>query len=116
MFVIWGWGKQTRKVVGKVGNRMCNYCNTESIWQLVIVRTWFTLFFIPIIPYAKSYQISCPNCKSFFALSKEQFESLRDQTTATAGVPAMVDAGKYQGKTETQVNYLKAMEEAERKE
>jgi len=50
MFVIWGWGKQTRKVVGKVGNRMCNYCNVESIWQLVIVRTWFTLFFIPIIP------------------------------------------------------------------
>jgi len=28
----------------------------------------------------------------------------------------MADAGKYQGKTETQVNYLKAMEEAERKE
>ncbi len=116
MFIIWGFGKRTRKVVGKVGARMCNYCNREGVWQLVIVRTWFTLFFIPIIPYGKSYQISCPNCKSFFELSKEQFESLRDQTASASGVPAFADAGKYQGKTETQINYLKAMEEAERKE
>lgn len=121
MFILWGWGKQTRKVVGTVGSRMCNFCNVQSLWQLCIVRTWFTLFFIPIIPYAKSYQISCPNCKSYLALSKEQFVELKARLESganvpAAGVPAVADAGKYAGKTETQINYLKAMEEADRKE
>lgn len=56
------------------------------------------------------------------ALSKEQFEALRAQPTNVTGVPvvasvsAVEDAGKYAGKTETQINYLKVMEEADRKE
>ena len=89
MFIIWGWGKQTRKVIGNVFRRTCNYCNTDQIWQLCLIRTWFTIFFIPVIPYAKSYQISCPNCKSYVEVTKEAFEDLKSKLIAQeSGRPA----------------------------
>mgnify|MGYP001026063162 CR=1 FL=1 len=108
--IIWGWGKQTRKKIGNFAHRACSYCNTASIWQLCLVRTWFTLFFIPIIPYAKSYQISCPNCKSYIAISKEDFMKLKEEIQSGKREAEIIEAMKYEGKTETQINYLKAME------
>ena len=74
MFIIFGFGKRTRKVVGVVGSRTCNYCNTYAEWQLCILRTWFTLFFIPIIPYGKSYNIVSP-------LSRHDFQNLNVPNT-----------------------------------
>ncbi|MDD3960173.1 MAG: zinc-ribbon domain-containing protein [Clostridiaceae bacterium] len=120
--IIWGWNKKTRKVIGTIGMQMCKFCNIQSLWQLCIVRTWFTLFFIPIIPYGKSYQISCPGCNSYYELTKEQFSDLKARLaageTAPNAPPAsdVADSEKYQGKTETQINYLKAMEEAQRED
>lgn len=114
MFIIWGFGKITRKIVGNVGSRTCNYCNSEAIWQLCIVRTWFTLFFIPLIPYSTKYCISCPNCKSFFALSKEEFEKLKNQISSESGNGIMNDELKYKGKTAVQINYIKQMEELDK--
>lgn len=112
MFIIWGFGKTTRKVIGTVGCFTCKYCNTQSLWQLCIVRTWFTLFFIPVIPYAKKYCISCPNCKSYMELSQEEFEQYKLQVESGYNQDNLDDAIKYKGKTETQINYLKQMEEA----
>ena len=115
MFVIFGFGKRTRKVVGVVGSRTCNYCNTYAEWQLCILRTWFTLFFIPIIPYGKSYNISCPKCKSYRELTKEEFEAVKNQIGSNLQPVDISDAVKYPGKTATQIEYLKHMEELEKK-
>jgi len=111
MFILWGFGKTTRKVIGGFGSRTCNYCNTNSIWQLCIVRTWFTIFFIPFIPYATKYCISCPNCQSYVELSKEEFEKYKNQMQSEKGKDLMNDEIKYRGKNEAQINYLKHMEE-----
>lgn len=116
MFIIWGFGKQTRKVIGNVFYRHCAYCNTDQIWQLCLIRTWFTLFFIPIIPYGVSYQISCPNCKSYQKLTKEQFNEIKAKIAEAAAMKAPVQEEKYAGKTETQINYLKEMDNAGRGE
>lgn len=87
--IIWGWGKQTRKVIGNVFRKNCSHCNTEQMWQLCLIRTWFTLFFIPVIPYAKSYQIACPSCKSYVEITKEVFEDLKSKLVALdSGRPA----------------------------
>lgn len=75
--IIWGWGKVTKKVIGVVFNNTCNYCNTTSGWKLCLIRTWFTLFFIPIIPYKKVYAICCPNCGSYINLTEDQFLKLK---------------------------------------
>ena len=113
--IVWGWGKVTKKFIGGVIQRSCSYCNQTSIWQLCIVRTWFTLFFIPIIPYKKSYQITCPSCGSYIELTQEQFDKMKLELEApnSSGntVNDVSDSLKYAGKTESQINYLKQMEE-----
>ena len=112
--IIWGWGKVTKKIIGQVFQRTCNYCNRTEIWQLYIMRTWFTLFFIPIIPYGKKYGIGCPNCGSYMELTEQQFQRLKQELetpSANPGIGSIEDSMKYAGKTETQINYLKQMEE-----
>ena len=113
--IIWGWGKVTRKFIGGVFQRTCSYCNQTSVWRLCITRTWFTLFFIPIIPYRKTYQIACPSCGSYIQLTQDQFEKMKLQIQASKSNDSLqndiADNLKYEGKTETQINYLKQMEE-----
>jgi hypothetical protein len=112
--IIWGWGKVTKKVIGSVFEQLCNYCNSKEMWQLCIIRTWFTLFFIPIIPYKKKYVISCPKCGSYIELTQEQFEKIKHEISGASGkvtAGSVEDSLKYGGKTETQINYLKQMEE-----
>ena len=117
--IIWGWGKVTKKFIGDVFERTCSYCNQTTVWQLCIRRTWFTLFFIPIIPYAKSYQATCPSCGSYVELTKEQFEKAKSELEGTnvygTSGNNVEDSIKYAGKTETQINYLKHMEELEKR-
>ena len=116
--IIFGWGKITKKFIAKAFEKSCGYCNTTEVWRLAIVRTWFTLFFIPVIPYKTTYCILCPQCSSYIPLSKEQFEQMKlelsnPSTGADNNIPinSVDDALKYSGKTETQINYLKQMEE-----
>ncbi|MDP4145864.1 MAG: zinc-ribbon domain-containing protein [Bacillota bacterium] len=114
--IIWGWGRITRKIIGPAFQRICSHCNTTQIWRLCIMRTWFTLFFIPIIPYKKRYCVICPNCKSYIELTEQQFEKMKLAIASASNNNSIsgntVDESlKYQGKTETQINYLKQMEE-----
>ncbi|WP_061316363.1 zinc-ribbon domain-containing protein [Clostridium botulinum] len=112
--IIWGWGKVTKKIIGEVFERTCNYCNTDEVWNLCVVRTWFTLFFIPIIPYKKQYCIACPKCWSYIELTQEEFEKIKIDITSSSNninEKVVIDNIKYAGKTETQINYLKQMEE-----
>lgn len=115
--IIFGWGRVTKKFIGEVFQRTCQYCNTTSTWQLCIVRTWFTLFFIPVIPYKTTYCVACPNCGSYVKLTQEQFEKMKFEikNSRSSGVGmntnSVEDSLKYQGKTETQINFLKQMEE-----
>lgn len=74
--IIWGWGKITRSLKGQVFEKICGHCNTVSVWRLCVKREWFTLFFIPIIPYKTTYCIECPNCKSYIELTKDKFREV----------------------------------------
>lgn len=110
MMIIWGLGKVTHKFYGTVMSRQCSRCNNQSNWQLCVARTWFTLFFIPVIPYRKRYCIVCPHCKSYIEIDKERFDEL-----LKAVQEGQTDAVKYAGKAPTQIEYLKAMEEEQRR-
>lgn len=116
--IIFGWGRTTKEFMGKVFEKMCPHCNKTDFWQLCIIRTWFTLFFIPVIPYKSMYCVTCPSCGSYIELTQEQFEKMK--TELQTGVPmeagnpdknSIPDSLKYAGKTEAQINYLKQMEE-----
>ena len=76
--IIFGWGKRKARQVGQSGPYRCRNCSNVSVWALSIVTTWFSLFFIPVIPYKRDYMMTCRVCRGGTRLTKTQFEeSLR---------------------------------------
>jgi len=59
--IIWGWGKRTVKHWGQITQK-CPYCKNTGWFQVVTIRTWFTIFFIPVIPYRVRHVMMCSNC------------------------------------------------------
>jgi hypothetical protein len=77
MFFIFGWGHQKIKSYGPTVKRLCNNCNNEVFWELVNYGKWFTLFFIPIIPYKESRYLICPICNHGILLPYTQYIEVR---------------------------------------
>lgn len=70
MFVIFGWGRSTRRILGWALSQMCPRCHNQRPWAVVRIRRWFTLFFIPVFPYASRYLKMCPVCSFGFETDK----------------------------------------------
>lgn len=75
--IIFGWGKQTIKQIGITFKNLCNHCHNEEYWILTRITTWFTLFFIPVIPYSIKYFLSCPVCQYGLTLDSTQTEQIK---------------------------------------
>lgn len=84
--IIWGWGKVTKSWKGGVFQKQCGYCNQMLVWRLCVKRTWFTLFFIPVIPYKTEYCIECPNCGSYIELTKEKYKEILADIQGQSGM------------------------------
>ena len=56
MFIIWGF-RDLAKELGTVDYLHCSRCNNDSNWRLRKTTSWFTLFFIPIIPFRRVYHV-----------------------------------------------------------
>ena len=95
MFIMFGWGKQTVKEFGSHDSRNCPRCNNRKPWIYRKYTTWFTLFFIPVIPYSSFYAKTCPICGHGEKMGKEAFMN-----------EVEMSLDPYGGKTETQANYL----------
>lgn len=73
-----GFGKVTSKDLGKTGHeQICIWCSAHVAYHLILLRTWFTYFFIPVIPYRKEYQIMCPACGGSLRLLGEEVEAAK---------------------------------------
>ncbi len=77
MFILFGWGKTTTKNLGPVFENLCTNCNRKEYWSLVRVRVWFTLFFIPVIPYGIKHFLLCPVCEYGIKLDRQKYDELR---------------------------------------
>jgi len=75
--ILFGWGFQTRKKYGVHTTQECNLCRKITDWNLCKKITWFTLFFIPIIPYRFEECIECSRCKGFIPLFDSEFEEYK---------------------------------------
>ncbi len=136
MFIVFGWGRQTVKEHGPVLKYHCSHCNNDKHWILYTRRTWFTLFFIPVIPYSTEYLMLCPICKYGVKLEKVKFEEYRaiaqcnmelihkriTQEEHASRVNQILQPKSdksiddMSGKTDTQKNYLRQIREFEEKE
>ena len=115
MFIIWGVGHRTTKIVGIMPESLCGRCNNRTARKIMKLTSWFTLFFIPVIPYKRQYLLVCPICGQAQQLTKAEFESLAgtgaNNTAPIGRQPALMsDDIKYAGKTPTQIAFLKHME------
>ena len=77
MFIIFGWGRETIKDLGPVEEHICPNCRNKKYWHLIQLRKWFSLFFIPLIPYEGSYSLLCPICKQGISLDEKEFNKLK---------------------------------------
>lgn len=77
MFILFGWGHQTTKIFGFTIKNLCSNCNNEEYWVLQRTITWFTLFFIPVIPYSFKYFLYCPICERGIYLDHNQVQTFK---------------------------------------
>lgn len=77
-FILIGFGKKTYKDLGETGpEQQCVWCSSVMFYHLVLVRTWFTYFFIPIFPYRNEYRIACPACNGNIGISDEEVKAAK---------------------------------------
>jgi hypothetical protein len=51
---------------------MCGICHSPAAQAVVRIKTFFTLFFVPIIPVGTKYRSTCTLCGGTIELSKDQ--------------------------------------------
>lgn len=78
MFIIWGF-RDLDKELGNVGYLHCNRCNNDSNWRLMKRTSWFTLFFIPVIPFRRVYYVYCPVCRWSTKVPKEEAKRIMEK-------------------------------------
>lgn len=65
MIIIWGWRALTY-VLG-TGQFFCPRCEGDTAYRHLMLRQWFTIFFIPVIPLKRlGTHIECSRCRSAF--------------------------------------------------
>ena len=64
------FGTKDRRKVEAKGQFICPKCEVERDYEIISVREWFTLFFIPILPTAnderRDYFVECRTCNSTY--------------------------------------------------
>lgn len=72
MFFIFSLADRKTKHVGNAGIMDCPRCNNTADWPIFREKTYFSLFFIPLIPYSTKYLLSCPVCRETSVMSEEE--------------------------------------------
>jgi hypothetical protein len=73
-----GFGKVTVRDLGKTGlEQQCVWCSSHVFYHLIFIRTWFTYFFIPLIPYRSEYRVECPACLNGIRITGRELEAAR---------------------------------------
>ena len=73
MIFIFGFNHQINFNAGPLAEETCTKCNVRDFWNLEKTTFWFTVFFIPLIPYKTSYFKRCTSCNFQLPLEKEEY-------------------------------------------
>ena len=64
------FGTRDRRKVVAEGDFLCPKCGVKRDYEVISLREWFTLFFIPILPTAnnegREVFVECGMCKSTY--------------------------------------------------
>jgi len=88
MLIIFGV-KRRRNQLG-VAFLMCARCQRPCAHAVVQIRTWFSLFFIPVIPLGSKYFTSCSLCGVATRIDAAQAEHLQQVAAQQASQPVQM--------------------------
>ena len=88
MFLIFGV-KRLRRRLG-MAFALCDHCGTPAAQVVTRIGTWFSLFFVPVIPLGTKYVSTCTFCGVSTKIDKIH----ATQMTATAQEGASVSSEK----------------------
>ena len=61
------WGSRSMTSTCQQGRFTCPRCNGSSSFHEKRVRSWFTLYFIPVFPIGSpGYYVECQDCRGTF--------------------------------------------------
>jgi len=83
MFVLFGFGREKRRDYGPTIPIICPNCHNPTHLRLIEIEKWFSLFFVPILPYDSTYLLVCDVCSRGIELTEEQFEKAKRLCRAT---------------------------------
>ena len=69
MFFLFGV-RRKEKAIGQV-ERSCSKCARPTVHMALELKSWFTLFFIPVIPFGTNYQTRCNFCGTRYKTTDE---------------------------------------------
>jgi hypothetical protein len=72
--IVFGWGEARPKDLGATGPGTCPNCTNQVTFRLYKTTKWFSLFFVPLIPYDTQHLLLCPVCTQGVVLYGGQFE------------------------------------------
>ena len=58
-----GVGAASRAISGPAFPHQCPNCNNLTFFHYMTVKVWFTLFFIPVLPYKIVHAFVCSICE-----------------------------------------------------
>lgn len=71
---------------------LCRLCGTPAAQVVSRVRTFFSLFFVPVIPLGSTYRSTCSLCGRTLKITKEEADQLvahaQSAATTTGAPPA----------------------------
>lgn len=108
--------RSSNQVLGQV-RYPCSHCRQNSFHVIVLARSWFTLYFIPLIPLGKSFSARCNLCGYREGISEAQVKVWFPEAQ---GVPAgsaktaqqWVDEGNAHAQAQRYEQALSAYEQA----
>ena len=75
MILFWGSKGYVKELGHTQSSIECGHCNNTDTWEIVETGRKFTLYWIPLFPYGKSYHVSCPICHYGKEIEKSEVES-----------------------------------------
>jgi hypothetical protein len=70
VFLIFGVSRKVARLATVLAR--CRFCQTPAAQVIVRVRTYFSFFFIPVIPLGTKYRATCALCGSTSEITAEE--------------------------------------------
>ena len=82
MLIIFGLRRRGHRLANVFA--LCGVCHSPAAQGIVRIKTFFTLFFIPLIPLGSKYRSVCTMCGATSNLTKEQADhAMRDSASSS---------------------------------